>query len=63
MPKCEQCFDEKGEPNFEPLEGPVGYCKVHKCMRKVNDSCNPEEIQRGDDWGASEAVMSVDAGR
>jgi hypothetical protein len=63
MPKCENCYNEKGESNFEPLYGSVGHCKVHNCMRKINDSCSPEEIARGDDWGASEAVMNVAAAR
>lgn len=65
MPKCENCYNEKGDPNFIPkvVGSPVGWCKIHNCGRKINDSCSPAEIARGDDWGASEAVMAIESTR
>jgi hypothetical protein len=45
MPKCENC------PNWEPKTGNVGWCPIHKCERKINDSCSQGEIVNNDYWG------------
>ena len=45
MPKCEQC------PRWQHKTGSIGWCPVHNCERRINDSCSDAEIVNEDDWG------------
>ena len=51
MPKCEMCADKDGNPNLIKRVGSTGWCKIHKCARYINDSCQQGEIDAEDYWG------------
>ena len=51
MPKCEFCEDKDGNPNLIKRRGGMGWCKVHSCTRRINDSCSDGEIAKEDHWG------------
>lgn len=51
MPMCELCVDKDGNVNLIKRTGSMGWCKVHACTRKINDSCSQGEIDQADYWG------------